>query len=47
MSVDDKQVKYIGVKRVVLRRRFHLLKIIRDEESNMRHLFMDGTKANG
>jgi hypothetical protein len=47
MSVDDKQVKYIGVKRVVLRRRFHLLKIIRDEVRNMRHLFRDGMKANG
>lgn len=42
MSAEDKQVKYIGVKRVVLRRRFHLLKIIRDEVKNMRHLFRDG-----
>ena len=42
MSYDDKQVKYIGVKSVRIRRKFHLLKIIRDEASKMRKLFRDG-----
>jgi hypothetical protein len=39
MSADDKQVKYIGVKKVTIRRKFHLLKIIRDEAKKQRDLF--------
>jgi hypothetical protein len=39
MSADDKQVKYIGVKKVIIRRKFHLLKIIRDESKKLRELF--------
>jgi hypothetical protein len=42
MSADDKRVKYIGVKKVIIRRKFHLLKIIRDEVRKMRQLFRDG-----
>jgi hypothetical protein len=45
MSADDKQVKYIGVKKVIIRRRFHLLKIIRDEAKKMRELFRSEMKA--
>jgi hypothetical protein len=40
MSYDDKQVKYIGVKKVVIRRKFHLLKIIRDEARKLRGDFI-------
>lgn len=44
MSADDKQVKYIGVKKVIIRRKFHLLKIIRDESKKLRDLFKAGMK---
>lgn len=44
MSVEDKQVKYIGVKKVVIRRKFHLLRIIRDEAKKMRDRFKDEMK---
>jgi hypothetical protein len=44
MSADDKQVKYIGVKKVIIRRKFHLLRIIRDEAKKQRDLFMDEMK---
>jgi hypothetical protein len=44
MSYDDKQVKYIGVKKVIIRRKFHLLRIIRDEASKMRQQLRDGMK---
>ncbi len=44
MSADDKQVKYIGVKKVIIRRKFHLLRIIRDEASKMRQQLRDGMK---
>lgn len=44
MSADDKQVKYIGVKKVTIRRKFHLLKIIRDETKKLRDLFKAGMK---
>lgn len=42
MSAEDRQVKYIGVKKVVIRRRFHLLKIIRDEAKKLRQRFREG-----
>jgi hypothetical protein len=45
MSADDRRVKYIGVKKVIIRRKFHLLKIIRDEAKKLRQLFRDGMKA--
>jgi hypothetical protein len=44
MSADDKQVKYIGVKKVIIRRKFHLLRIIREEASKMRQQLRDGMK---
>jgi hypothetical protein len=44
MSADDKKVKYIGVKKVTIRRKFHLLKIIRDETKKLRDLFKVGMK---
>jgi hypothetical protein len=44
MSADDRRVKYIGVKKVIIRRKFHLLKIIRDEAKKLRQLFRDGMK---
>jgi hypothetical protein len=44
MSADDKTVKYIGVKKVIIRRKFHLLKIIRDESKKLRDLFKAGMK---
>lgn len=42
MSAEDKQVKYIGVKKVRIRRRFHLLKIIRDEAKKLRQRLREG-----
>jgi hypothetical protein len=39
MSADDKKVKYIGVKKVIIRRKFHLLKIIRAEARKLRQNF--------
>lgn len=42
MSADDGQVKYIGVKKVRIRRRFHLLKIIRDEAKKLRQRLREG-----
>jgi hypothetical protein len=44
MSAEDKTVKYIGVKKVLIRRKFHLLKIIRDEAKKLRELFRTGMK---
>lgn len=44
MSADDRKVKYIGVKKVIIRRKFHLLKIIRDESKKLRDLFKAGMK---
>jgi hypothetical protein len=44
MSADDKQVKYIGVKKVIIRRKFHLLKIIRDETKKLKDLFTNEMK---
>lgn len=44
MSADDRKVKYIGVKKVIIRRKFHLLKIIRDESKKLRELFKAGMK---
>jgi hypothetical protein len=44
MSADDHKVKYIGVKKVIIRRKFHLLKIIRDESKKLRDLFKAGMK---
>jgi hypothetical protein len=44
MSADDRKVKYIGVKKVTIRRKFHLLKIIRDESKKLRALFKAGMK---
>jgi hypothetical protein len=45
MSAEDRQVKYIGVKKVIIRRKFHLLKIIRDEAKQMRDRFKAEMKA--
>jgi hypothetical protein len=44
MSADDKQVKYIGVKKFIIRRKFHLLKIIRDETKKLKDFFRDEMK---
>ena len=44
MSADDRKVKYIGVKKVIIRRKFHLLKIIRDESKKLRDLFKAGMR---
>jgi hypothetical protein len=44
MSADDKRVRYIGVKKVIIRRKFHLLRIIRDEAKKLRDLFKAGMK---
>jgi hypothetical protein len=44
MSADDRKVKYIGVKKVIIRRKFHLLKIIREESKKLRELFRDDMK---
>jgi hypothetical protein len=45
MSAEDRRVKYIGVKKVIIRRKFHLLKIIRDEAKQMRDRFKAEMKA--
>lgn len=42
MSADDRQVKYIGIKKVRIRRKFHLLKIIRDEAKKLRQRLREG-----
>jgi hypothetical protein len=39
MSADDRKVKYIGVKKVTIRRKFHLLRIIREETKKLRDLY--------
>jgi len=44
MSAEDHKVKYIGVKKVTIRRKFHLLKIIRDESKKLRDLFKAGMR---
>lgn len=44
MSADDRRVKYIGVKKILIRRKFHLLRIIRDEAKKMRQTIRDGMK---
>lgn len=38
---DDGRVRYIGVKQVRIKRKFHLLKIIRDEAKKVRDLFKE------
>jgi len=42
---DDGRVRYIGIKSGRIKRKFHLLKIIRDEARNLRHEFFAGMKG--
>jgi hypothetical protein len=41
---EDHRVRYIGVKAVSIKRKFHLKKIIRDEAKKLRDLFSDEMK---
>lgn len=42
---DDGRVRYIGVKQARIKRKFHLLKIIRDEARKLRHQFEEAMKG--
>ena len=42
---DDGRVRYIGIKSARIKRKFHLLKIIRDEARKLRHEFSAGMKG--